>query len=359
MKIIKAGVWFFALISTAACGGEQPPPVALPAPSAEPPPAPVAVAPPAAPAPLPPPPLKLQVMTGSPEGFLVNSTLVSGQKDAILIDAQFTLADGKKVADAIKASGKTLTTVYVTHSHPDHYFGFPSLKEAFPNAKLVALPATVAEIQKTWEGKVKQWKPLYKDAITATPVVPEPLIGTSLELEGEKFDVVGGVQGDDSQNSYVWIPSLHAVVVGDIAYSDVFPWTAETNADERKVWLTSLDKVAALSPMIVVPGHQKPEKKPDPGTLMFTKDYLVAYDQALAASKKPTELQAKMKAKYPDAALDIILKIGSEASFKAPEKPAAKEKAPAAPAKAKAVTSAPSAAPSAAAATPAKPAAKK
>lgn len=337
-------------MSAVACGGEQPAPVALPAPSAEPLPAPVAVAPPPAPTPPPPPPLKLQVMTGSPEGFLVNSTLVSGQKDAILIDAQFTLADGKKVADAIKASGKSLTLVYVTHSHPDHYFGFPAVKEAFPNAKLVALPATVAEIQKTWEGKVKQWKPLYKDGITATPVVPEPLSGTSLELEGEKLDVVGGVQGDDSQNSYVWIPSLRAAVVGDIAYYDVFPWTAETSVDARKVWLSSLDKVAALSPAIVVPGHQKPEKKQDPGTLTFTKDYLVAYDDALASSKKPSELQAKVKAKYPDAALDIILKIGSEASFKAPEKPAAKQPAAAAPSKAKAPPAPVSAASNAAAA---------
>jgi glyoxylase-like metal-dependent hydrolase (beta-lactamase superfamily II) len=287
--------------------------------------------------------LKLQVITGSPEGFLVNSTLISGQKDAILIDAQFTLADAKKVAEVIKASGKALTLVYVTHSHPDHYFGFPALKEVFPNAKLVALPVTVTEIQNTWEGKVKQWKPLYKDGITATPVVPEPLSGTSLELEGEKFDIVGGVQGDDSQNSYVWIPSLHAAVVADIAYYDVFPWTAETNPEARKAWLASLDKVSALNAAIVVPGHQKPEKKPEPATLTFTKDYLVAYDAALAASKKPSELQAKMKAKYPEAALDIILKIGSEASFKAPEKPATKEKVAPAPAKPKAAAGTPSA----------------
>lgn len=333
MKNIEVGIWFAALMSTvAACGGEQPVAEAPPTmPSAAPPAEPVAVAP--APAPAPPPPLKLQVMTGSPEGFLVNSTLVSGQKDAILIDAQFTLADAKKVADAIKASGKSLTTVYVTHSHPDHYFGFPAIKEAFPNAKLVALPVIVTEIQQTWEGKVKQWKPLYKDAITATPIVPEPLAGTTLELEGEKLDVVGGVQGDDSQNSYVWIPSLKAAVVGDVAYYDVFPWTAETNAEARKAWLGSIDRVSALSPAIVVPGHQTAEKKPEPATLTFTKDYLVAYDEALVASKKPADLQAKMKAKYPTAQLDIILKIGSEAAFKAPAKPAGKTAAaPAAPA---------------------------
>jgi len=116
---------------------------------------------------------------------------------------------------------------------------------------------------------------------------------------------------------------LHTAVVGDIAYDQVFPWTAETTPEQRKAWIASLDKLAALNPALVVPGHQKAEQKQDPATLKFTKDYLVAYDEALSTAKKPADLQAKLKAKYPNAALDIVLKIGSEASFKKPEKPAA------------------------------------
>jgi glyoxylase-like metal-dependent hydrolase (beta-lactamase superfamily II) len=331
MKTTRAPLAVVSLVSLlAACGGEQPAALA-PAPAVQPVAAPPAVAPPpvaVAPAPPVAAPLKVQVVTGSPEGFLVTSTLVTGQKDALLIDAQFTLGDGKKVAEAIKASGKTLTTVYVTHSHPDHYFGFSAIKEAFPSAKLVALPATVEEIRATWEGKVKQWKPMYKDAITDKPVLPEPLAGTSLELEGQKLEIVGGVQGDEGQNSYVWIPSLRTAVVGDIAYDEVFPWTAETSVEQRKAWIASLDKVGALNPAVVVPGHQKAEQKQDPSTLKFTKDYLLAYDEALSTAKKPAELQAKLKAKYPNAALDIILKIGAEASFKKPAKTAAPAPAP-------------------------------
>src|SRR4051812_11736399 len=263
MTTVKAGLWVFALVSGAvACGGEQPQPQTLP-PTPPPPTAAISASPAApvalTPAALPPPALEVQVITGSEPGFLANSTIVSGQKEAILIDAQFTLADGKRVADAIKATGKTLTTVYVTHAHPDHYFGFAPVKEAFPSAKLVALPATVKEIQATWEGKVKQWKPMYKDAITATPVVPAPLAGTSLVLEGEQLEVVGGIQGDESQNSYVWIPSLKAVIAGDVAYDQVYPWTAETSVEERKAWLGSLDRLAGMNPTMVVAGHQKPE----------------------------------------------------------------------------------------------------
>jgi glyoxylase-like metal-dependent hydrolase (beta-lactamase superfamily II) len=301
-----------AVSSLAACGGSPTPPAESPTPPAAEAPAPTA------------PKLSLEVITASPDGFLVTSTLITGEKEAVLIDAQFTLADAKAVVARIQATNKALTTVYVTHAHPDHYFGFPALKEAFPEAKLVALPATIADIEKTWQAKVKQWKPLYKEAITDQPIVPEPLAGTSLELDGEKLEIVGDLQGDAAGNSYVWIPSLATVVTGDIVYDQVFPWTAETTPETRTAWGATLDKLAALGAKSVVPGHQKPEQKQDPSNVQFTQGYLEAYDTALASSKTPEELQAKIKAEYPDAALDVVLKIGSEASLKPPAKTAKK-----------------------------------
>jgi glyoxylase-like metal-dependent hydrolase (beta-lactamase superfamily II) len=304
MHIGRFSLLALAVSSLAGCGASTPPPPAE------------SPAPPAAAAEPPAPKLSVEVITASPEGFLVTSTLVSGAHEALLIDAQFTLADAKAVVARIQASGKKLSTVYVTHAHPDHYFGFVAIKEAFPDAKLVALPATIAGIEKTWQDKVKQWQPLYKDGITDHPLIPEPLAGNSLELEGEKLEIVGGVQGDEADNSYVWIPSLGTVVSGDIVYDQVFPWTAETSPEARVAWQATLDKLAALGAKTVVPGHQKPEQKQDPANLQFTQGYLKAYDAALASSKTPEELQTKVKAEYPDAALDVILKIGSEASLK-------------------------------------------
>jgi glyoxylase-like metal-dependent hydrolase (beta-lactamase superfamily II) len=255
--------------------------------------------------PLPPPPamveqkLAIEVVTGSPEGFLVNSTIVMGKKEAVLIDAQFTLADARRVAAAIAASEKTLTLVFVTHFHPDHYFGFPAIKEKFPNAELVALPRTVSLIQASWEAKVKQWEPTYKDGITSKPIVPEPLSGTTIELEGQKLEIVGGQQGDSADNSFVWIPSLGVAVTGDIVYDGVFPWTAETTPAERKAWTATLDKLAALKATTVVPGHQKSERKQEASSITFTKEYLAAYDEALASAKGSADLQARIKARLP------------------------------------------------------------
>lgn len=259
--------------------------------------------------------LTTTVFTGSPAGFLVDSTLVAGDHDAILIDAQFDLADAHRLVATILDSKKNLTAVYITHFHPDHYFGLAVIQQAFPKARLVALPATVDEIKKTWQDKVKQWAPLYGDLVPAQPVLPAALPGTTLTLEGQTLEIHGGVQGDAEDNSYVWIPSIHTVIAGDIIYRGVHAWTRETTPAQRKAWRKTLDELAALRPSTVIAGHKDPRQKDDAGAIDATRAYLDAFDAAVASSKTSAEAQKKVKAKFPAAQLDIILQLGADAAF--------------------------------------------
>ena len=268
-----------------------------------------------------PKPLEVAVFTASPAGFLVDSTLITGDKDAILIDAQFDLADAHRLVAQILESKKNLTNVYITHAHPDHYFGLEVIHAAFPKAKLVALPATVAEIKKTWAAKVKQWSPMFGANLASKPLIPSPLSGNVITLEGQPLEIHGPVQGDASTDSYVWIPSIKTVVLGDIAYQGVFPWTAETSAEARAGWVKTLDEVAALGATTVIAGHKDPKLMDDASGIAATKAYLKDFDAAVATSKSAAELQAKMKAKYPKLAMDIVLQIGAGAAF--PAAPAA------------------------------------
>ncbi|HVU49929.1 MAG TPA: MBL fold metallo-hydrolase [Polyangia bacterium] len=261
--------------------------------------------------------LSVEVVTASPQGFLVNSALVTGEKDAVLIDGQLTLADAHRLVGAILDSKKTLTTVYVTHWHPDHYFGLVVVKQAFPKVKIVAQPATVAEIKKTWQAKVKQWQPMFGDNLPAKPLIPAPLAGNTIALEGQTLEIHGPVQGDAANCSYVWIPSIKAVVTGDVVYQGVFPWTAETTAESRKAWLKTLDELTALNPAIVVAGHKDPKLKDDMSGIAATRSYLTDFDAAVASSRSAEELEAKMKAKDPKLQLDIVLHIGAGAAFPA------------------------------------------
>lgn len=259
--------------------------------------------------------LTATVFTASPGGFLVDSTIVAGDKDAILIDAQFDLADAHRLVAALLESRKHLTTVYITHAHPDHYFGLAVIQQAFPKAKLVALPATVAEIQKTWQGKVKQWSGLYGDLVPAHPVLPTALQGTTLTLEGQTLEIHGGVQGDAAGNSYVWIPSIKTVVAGDVIYRGVHAWTADTSPAQRAAWKKTLDELTALKPVTVIAGHKDPKLADDASAIAATRAYLDNFDAAVASSKNSAEIQAKVKAKHPDAQLDIILQLGADAAF--------------------------------------------
>ncbi|HEY3421328.1 MAG TPA: MBL fold metallo-hydrolase [Methanomassiliicoccales archaeon] len=258
---------------------------------------------------------ELRVFTASQEALWINSTLICGERDAILIDAQFTLPDARKLVTMIRESGRELRTVYITHHHPDHYFGLQEIVQAFPDAQILAQPTTVESIRKTWKGKVEQWAPVYGNNITTSPVIPTPMTGMILELEGEMFPIYMNAQGDDRGNSYVWIPSLKAVICGDIVYNGVYPWTADTSPAERKEWLRSLEKIESLRPATVVAGHKDPTRTDDPSCIQFMKDYLNYYDAAVITSRTADELKAAIKKRFTGLGLDIILNISAGVAF--------------------------------------------
>src|SRR5271166_3338482 len=75
------------------------------------------------------------------------ATILTGPKEAVLVDTLYAPAEVGRLAEMIAATGKKLTTIYITHAHFDHYFGLALLLSRFPDARGVALPR-VAEIMR-------------------------------------------------------------------------------------------------------------------------------------------------------------------------------------------------------------------
>ena len=261
--------------------------------------------------------LHLRVFTSGANGFSVNSTLIYGDKDAILVDTQFVLSEAHRVAAMILESKKNLTTVYITHGHPDHYFGLAVMKQAFPNAKFVALPATVAAIRNGWEGRRQFWASEFGFNLPTTgPILPDELQGDTLTLEGETLQIVGGVTGDGPNNSYIWIPSLRAVIAGDIVFSGAY-FTPPKMPEE---WLKTLDQIADLKPITVIPGHERAGARNDASTIGFMKRYIHDYNEALDSSKTAAEFRLKITRKYPNFALERLIVSAAAAAFPAGKK---------------------------------------
>lgn len=127
---------------------------------------------------------QLKVHTGrGANGYDVNSTMISGEKDIIVIDPQFSLPEAHKLAAEILESKKNLTTIYLTHPHPDHFFGIAVLTQAFPQAKILAVPSTANAIKRAWPARQKFWFPTYGNLIPGPdPVLPEELTTGYLTL---------------------------------------------------------------------------------------------------------------------------------------------------------------------------------
>jgi glyoxylase-like metal-dependent hydrolase (beta-lactamase superfamily II) len=252
--------------------------------------------------------LQLRVHHGAGvTGYDVNSTMISGEKDMLVIDPQFSLSEAHRLAAEILESKKNLVTIYVTHPHPDHLFGLAVLHQAFPSARIVALPATVNAAKTGWPARQKFWFPTYGNNIPGPePVLPEELTTPVLTLEGETFPITGGVQGADGPgNSFVYIPSLKAVVTGDIMFDHVYFGVPRDQAREN--WLKTTEQIVALNPAIIVPGHEGPGATRDLATLAFMKKYIADWDANVAASTDAAEMRTKVLKQYPGLGMEFTL----------------------------------------------------
>ncbi|MBU1332993.1 MAG: MBL fold metallo-hydrolase [Gammaproteobacteria bacterium] len=247
-------------------------------------------------------------------GFFRAPVLLSGTRDAVLIDAGFTLSDGQAIAEAIKGSGKQLTTIYISQSDPDYYFGLAPIKAAFPEARVIAAPATLAAIQGNVEKKLAVWGPQLKDngpQTLADIVMPEPFDGQALTLEEHAIEVINAT--NLANRRYLWVPSLNAIIGGVLVFADVHVWTADTaGAEGRAAWARNLDAMLARKPSVVVPGHMKPATVTDASAIRYTRDYLLAFEEELGKAADSTALIAAMTARYPDAGMGVALQIGAK-----------------------------------------------
>jgi glyoxylase-like metal-dependent hydrolase (beta-lactamase superfamily II) len=261
----------------------------------------------------------LKVYTGRGQvGYDVNSTMIIGERDVLLIDPQFSLSEAHKLAAELLETKKRVATIYSTHAHPDHLFGLAVLKPAFPEAKIVALPATVAAAKTGWPARQKFWFPVYGNNIPGPdPVLPEELATPVLTLEGVEFPITGGVQGADGPgNSFVYVPPLKAVITGDIVFDRAYFGVPRDAAREN--WLKTIGQIAALNPAIVVPGHEGPGATRDMRSIEFMKKYIADWDANVARSKTAAEMRANVLKQYPGLGMEFTLNDRVATYFPAP-----------------------------------------
>src|SRR6478736_5740053 len=231
----------------------------------------------------------------------IASTIIYGKQDAVLVDAYMTVKQTDALADWVAASGRNLTTIYITHGHGDHWFGMGSLLERFPNARAVATSDVIRVMRQHASPELldRVWKASFPGQIPDRLVIAEELKGNVINLEGHDLVAVELGHTDTDYTTCLNVPSIGLVVAGDAAYNDVHLYLAESNAQTRREWIAALDKIESLNPRAVVASHKRPENDDNPRIIEETKQYIRDFDRLVETTTTAQELYDRMLELYP------------------------------------------------------------
>jgi glyoxylase-like metal-dependent hydrolase (beta-lactamase superfamily II) len=262
-------------------------------------------------------PLRLIQFTTGNLSVNVGSTVILGPTEAIVVDCLAFAPDAAQEADSIAKLGTHLKAVYITHADIDHYLGCAKFVERFPGTPVYMTPKALDRYNKVGKAaydfshKNIGTRATFPDSL----VTAQPLPSTTLTVDGEDVVIRPDVQGDviESQNSFIWIPSLRAVLADDIVFNKVHPYlaAATTEAAHRR-WHEALHRIAALHPLVVIASHKRSLDTPDTPDIIDTMDrYITDFDAVRKTAGDTGAFSTAMRQKYPDWSGANLLKASS------------------------------------------------
>jgi len=218
--------------------------------------------------------LTVTTFTSSESAGLSNAHLISGRRDAILIDVVQTRRQASRLADTIQKSRKHLTLIFITHVHPSDHLGLDVLTERFPGARLVSTPEVCADLRS------------YGHAL-----VPQP-IGDSLTLEGATLKILKFENGESTHAAAVYDPVSRRLFAGDLVANNV-----HLNIREKRIdgWLRQLDALQKIPIDRIYPAHGAAGGV---SLIAETRQYLHDFAAALKGAL-PDQVRHRMLEKYP------------------------------------------------------------
>ena len=259
----------------------------------------------------------IKVFTSTDDQFWVNSVIIEGTHEVMLVDAQLTKTSAEKVLQKIKETKNPLSIICITHEHADHFLGLEVFQEAYPEVRIIANSEVVDRINKVYQEKIDKWKKILGSGATSHMVAISKCDDNFIQFENSKIEVFKNVQGDTDENTMLWILGQRILIAGDVVVNNMHVYTAETDSEARGKWLHTLKEIRGLNPSVVIPGHSEVAARLDASTAVdFTEKYLLVFEEELKKAKDPDSLINAMKEQFPSADFLLALERGAKANVK-------------------------------------------
>lgn len=256
--------------------------------------------------------LTFDVYNADENSFSVNSTVIYGDTEAMVVDTGFTKVDALNIAIKVIQSQKELTTIFISQADPDYYFGAEILHKLFPKADIITTPAVKKVIEKKLEQKLAVWTPRMGANAPESPVVPKAYSRKTIMIDGHKVEI-HGTEGLLAHRPYLWIPDQKTILGNVSVFGDLHLWMADTQTlESQQAWKNQLHEMLELNPESVIPGHMASGTKMDVSAIQYSIDYLEDFQEAVTKSANSKELMDLISQKYPNGDKSIALSIGAK-----------------------------------------------
>lgn len=257
--------------------------------------------------------LTFHIYKSSLENFGVTSVLIEGKKELLLVDAQFSNAEAKRIVEVIKSTNKPLKTIYISHYDPDFYFGLKLIVDAFPQVNILSTAQTAYLIDETKDEKLQIWKDVLKENAPVGFIIPQAIQDEYFYIENHKIEIKSSNNYPD--HSYLWIPSVKSILGGISLDEGSHIWLADSKTlESRTKWVKQLDEMQQLNPRFVIPAHFASSKKDinSSSAITFTREYLLNAEIIEKETNNSMEFIQKMKVIYPDLEGESSLEMSAK-----------------------------------------------
>lgn len=184
-----------------------------------------------------------------------NSTILLHGDTATVVDTLLLPSMAQGILAELDRRRARATLVVDTHPHADHVGG----NAAFPDARVVAHPVTADSVRRLAADPslLAGLFPAHSGELSGLQLrVPEPVEPTALEL-APGLEVVALGPAHTPVDLALLVPEAGVLVAGDLCFNQVTPLTLPGHANLAG-WANALDRLAALAPRVVIPGHGPP-----------------------------------------------------------------------------------------------------
>lgn len=246
-------------------------------------------------------PVRLHTFISSfADGNIANAThIVEGADSLVLVDGQFLAPYARQFRSYADSLGKPINRVYLSHRHPDHWFG---LGAAFADTDIYALPEVIAFLKEHGADSLSDhWKmgELAPDGI----VVPQGVASPGEEtIDGVTyvFDRVTDTEIDLLLT--IRLPELGVYITQDLVYSGTHLYLTQ----DMGHWIEVLDELLVSEYDLFLPGHGLPADKNEVARNI---EYLSAARQAVANGLTGDAFKTFLLQRYPDRKCPSIFDI--------------------------------------------------